>query len=509
MTGSRFDYVVVGGGTAGAVVAARLAEDPEVTVCLLEAGPSDEGVREVLELRGWQGLLGSEEYGYDFEIEAQPQGNGDILHSRGTMLGGSSSHNSAIAFRPLDGDLRRWEEAGAAGWGPEGLGSYFEKVSRKVNMESSGAGNATVRAFIEAGKEAGFPEISFAEGVREGTGLFQLNKKGGLRQSSSVAYLHPLSGMPENLTVLTGARARRLLFEGGRAVGVETSRGTVRAGEEVVLCCGAFDSPKLLLLSGVGPAEQLQGLGLPVVADLPGVGENLLDHPEGVVMWESSRPVPEATSNFYEAGMFARVDPGADDPALMFHFGTQAFDLHTLPKGYPTAENAFSITPNVTRARSRGTVRLRSADHTVPPRIDFRYFTDPDGYDERIMTEGVNLARELAAQPALSEWVERELAPGAGVKGYREVSEYVRRTANTVYHPAGTCKMGSSEDHGSVVDPSLRVRGIEGLRVADASVFPVMISVNPCITCMMVGEKCADLIRGRAPAGASHGTSEA
>lgn len=496
---SRFDYVVVGGGTAGAVVAARLAEDPDATVCLLEAGPSDEGVREVLELRGWQGLLGSEEYGYDFEIEVQPRGNGDILHSRGTMLGGSSSHNSAIAFRPLDGDLRRWEAAGASGWGPEGVGPYFEKVSQKVNLEPSGAENATVRAFIEAAEQAGFPELDFAGGVREGAGLFQLNKKGGLRQSSSVAYLHPLSGLPPNLTVLTGTRTRRLLFEGGRAAGLETSRGIVRAEGEVVLSCGAFDTPKLLLLSGVGPAEQLRGLGLPVVADLPGVGENLLDHPEGVVMWEAARPVPEATSNFYEAGMFAKVDAGAEDPDLMFHFGTQAFDLHTLPKGYPTAENAFSITPNVTRARSRGTVRLRSADHTAPPRIDFRYFTDPEGYDERIMTEGVNLARELAAQPALAEWVERELAPGPGVKGNRELSEYVRRTANTVYHPAGTCKMGGSGNPESVVDPSLRVRGIEGLRVADASVFPVMISVNPCITCMMIGEKCADLVRGRGP----------
>ncbi len=177
----------------------------------------------------------------------------------------------------------------------------------------------------------------------------------------------------------------------------------------VILSCGAFDTPKLLMLSGVGPAEPLGMLSVPVVSDVIGVGENLLDHPEGVAMWESSGPIPDETANYYEAGLFANVDADAGDPDMMFHFGTQAFDMHTLPRGYPTAENAFSITPNVTRARSRGTVRLRSTDPDAPPAIDFRYFTDPEGYDERIMVEGVRLARELAGSPALSKWVEREL----------------------------------------------------------------------------------------------------
>ena len=222
---TRYDYLIVGGGTAGAVIAARLAEDPDTSVCLLEAGPSDEGVKEILELRDWQQLLGSEEYGHDFKIEFQPRGNDNILHSRGIMLGGSSSHNSAIAFQPPEEDFRRWESGGAAGWGPEGTYLYFEKVAEKVNMETSEAGNAAVEAFIEAGEQAGFPVLSFDKEVREGVGLFFLSKKGPYRQSSSVAYLHPISGLPENLTVLTSAPARRVLFEAGRAVGVETARG--------------------------------------------------------------------------------------------------------------------------------------------------------------------------------------------------------------------------------------------------------------------------------------------
>jgi choline oxidase len=496
LTNNIYDYLVVGGGTAGAVVAARLASGSSASVCLVEAGPSDEGVRKILELKRWQGLLGHPDFGQEFEIEPQERGNSNILHSRGIMLGGSSSHNSAIAFKSTEGDMRRWESAGAAGWGPDGVAEHFARVSRTVNMEPSEWENPLVEAFISAGEELGFPRLDFSKGVCKGVGLFQLNKKGGLRQSSSAAYLHPLPELPANLTVLTSTRTRRVVFEGERAVGVETDRGELRANEEIVLSAGAFDTPKLLMLSGVGPAEPLSMLGVPVVSDVIGVGENLLDHPEGVITWESKHPVPDETANYYEAGLFANVDSDSGDPDLMFHFGLEPFDMHTRPLGYPTAENAFSITPNVTRARSRGTLRLRSADPEAPPAIDFRYFTDPEGYDERIMVEGVRLARELAASGALSEWVERELAPGPSAQSFAELSEYVRTTANTVYHPAGTARMGAPDDLDAVVDPELRVRGVEGLRVADASVFPNMISVNPCITCMMVGEKAADLIRG-------------
>jgi choline dehydrogenase len=192
--------------------------------------------------------------------------------------------------------------------------------------------------------------------------------------------------------------------------------------------------------------------------------------------------------------LFVCTEPGLDAPDLMFHFGTVPFDLNTKPRGYPTAEQAFCLTPNVTRSRSEGTVRLRSADAEAPPRIDFRYFSDPDGHDERVMLAGVKLAGRLAEQPALEVWVKRELAPGPGVQSDAELSEYARRTANTVYHPAGTCRMGDGVDPRAVVDPQLRVRGVGRLRVADASVFPSMIGVNPCLTCMAIGEKCADMV---------------
>jgi choline dehydrogenase-like flavoprotein len=490
-----FDYVIAGGGTTGVVVAARLAEDRDVTVGLVEAGPSDVNDQRVLLLRNWPNLLGTE-LDYDYGIEPQPRGNGLIRHSRGRVLGGCSSHNSAIAFRTPGLDLEAWERRGATGWGPAALAPCFDRVFQQVHLETAPSANACAAAFVEAAQQAGFPLLTFNGGdFREGVGWFQLNKRGPVRDSSSIAYLHRRQP-PPNLTILTDTPIRRVVLdEHGQAVGLETTRGFIQARREVIVCCGAFDSPKLLLLSGIGPADHLRALGVPVRIDLPGVGEHLLDHPEGIVLWEASRPVPEVSTQFWEAGLFVCTEPGLSAPDLMCHFGTVPFDLNTKPRGYPTAEQAFCLTPNVTCARSEGTVRLRSADPAVPPCIDFRYFSDPDGHDERVMLAGVKLARHLAEQPALKAWVKRELAPGPGTVRDEDLSEYARRTANTVYHPAGTCRMGAADDPMAVVDPALRVRGAGRLRVADASIFPVMIGVNPCLTCMMIGEKCADLVR--------------
>jgi choline oxidase len=494
----EYDYVVVGGGTAGAVVAARLAEERSVQVCLLEAGPPDEGDARVLELRNWPNLLGTE-LDYDYSIEPQERGNNRIRHSRGRLLGGCSSHNSAIAFPAPAVDLQTWEERGATGWGPSGMRPYLDRILARVHLEQAPSTNACAAAFVEAAQQAGFPRVAFTTGdVREGVGWFQLNKRGPYRQSSSVVWLHPLDQLPHNLTVLTNTLTWRLILDDqGKAVAAETSRGTIRARREIITCCGAFDSPKLLLLSGIGPAEQLRQLGIPVRIELPGVGAHLLDHPEGIVLWEAARPVPEISTQFWEAGLFVRTESALEWPDLMYHFGTVPFDLNTAPLGYPTAANAFCLTPNVTRARSEGVVQLRSADPRVPPRIDFRYFTDPEGHDERVLLAGVKLARRLADQPALRSWIRRELAPGPEIQDDAALSEYARRTANTVYHPAGTCRMGGADDPRAVVDPALRVRGVEGLRVADASIFPTMIGVNPCLTCMMIGEKCAALVLGR------------
>lgn len=499
MTENLYDYVIVGGGTAGAVIAARLAEDPSCRVALLEAGPSDEGDARILPVREWMDLLGTE-LDYDYRIEPQLRSNSAIRHSRARVLGGCSSHNSCIAFRAPDGDLQRWEAEGATGWGPAATAPFFQRVFERVHLEKITDANPLNRALVDAGIQAGLPRLSFANdgSFDEGTGFLPVNVKESIRQSSSVAYLHPLRNLPSNLHVLTNTTVTRILLDdNNRAIGVESSRGVLRAQREVILCAGAFDSPKLLLLSGIGPAGHLAEIGIPLRVDLPGVGEHLLDHPEGVVVWQSSRPIPSPIVQLWEVGIFARTGIDPDPlPDMMCHFGLMPFTWHTEPAGYPTAEWGFSLTPNVCRARSEGTVRLASADPAVPPRIDFRYFTDPDGYDEQVMVEGVKTARRIAAQPALAEWIVGELAPGPSVQSDAEISAYLRATANTVYHPAGTCRLGELSDPLTVVDPQLRVRGVAGLRVADASIFPSITTVNPAITVFMIGERCAAFVRG-------------
>jgi choline oxidase len=491
-----FDYVVIGGGSAGAIVAARLAEGGDASVCLVEAGPSDEGRPEILELRRWPELLQSE-YDYDYLIEPQERGNSDIRQSRARVLGGCGSHNICQAWRAPDYDLRAWEEAGATGWGPDGTHPYYDRVFERTGLEHDSPDSDAAAAFIEACKQAGYPEHAWnADGGREGTGWVPVNARGKLRRSASVAYLHPLSALPSNLTVMTETQALRILLdEEGNATGAETTNGELRAGREVIVCCGAFDSPKLLLLSGIGPAEHLRELGIPVRADLP-VGRHLIDHPEGVVIYKANRPFNQPNTTFCDAVLLARA-PGSESegPDLMMWFFSGHFEEFTVKSGEAEELTAFSLGPDVTHPRSEGVVALRSPDPADPPRIDPRYFTDPDGYDEQMMLQGIKLARRIAEQPALADWIEQELQPGAQVTDDGELTEYARTTAYTAYHPTGTCRMGASDDPRSVVGPDLRVQGVGRLRVADGSIFPAMIGVNPNITCMMIGEKCADLVR--------------
>ncbi|WP_026918746.1 GMC family oxidoreductase [Gordonia shandongensis] len=514
----EFDYVVVGGGSGGCAVAARLSEDPSVSVALIEAGPDDRGVDEVLQLNRWMELLESG-YDWDYPIEPQDHGNSFMRHSRAKVLGGCSSHNSCIAFWPPAEDLDEWESRfGATGWNAEALWPVLKRMetnedagpdaphhgdSGPVNLMNIPPVDPCGVALLEAAGQYGIPTVTFNAGttVTRGANFFQINSRpDGVRSSSSVSYIHPIVDR-ENFTLLTGLRAKRLLFDGLRCVGVEVVDNqfgrtqVIRSARELVLSAGAIDSPKLLMLSGIGPAEHLAGLGVDVLMDSPGVGSNLQDHPEGVVSWEALAPMVETSTQWWEIGIFDTVDSGLDRPDLMMHYGSVPFDMHTLRQGYPTAENVFCLTPNVTHARSRGTVRLRSRDFRDKPLVDPRYFSDPEGYDLRIMTEGIRRAREIARQPAMAGWTGRELFPGPDADSDADLQAYIERTHNTVYHPVGSVAMGASDD--APVDAELRVKGVEGLRVADASIFPEHTSVNPNITVMMVGERCADLIRGR------------
>src|SRR5699024_2748840 len=335
----------------------------------------------------------------------------------------------------------------------------------------------------------------------KGANFFQINRQqDGTRASSSVSYIHPILDR-ENFTLLTDSWVREILFDDDsgtpRAVGVSVVNNafgrasTVRAAKEVVLSAGAIDSPKLLMLSGIGPAAQLREHGLDVRVDSPGVGEHLQDHPEAVIAWDAKQPMVTDSTQWWEIGIFADTQEGtgqADRPGrpdLMMHYGSVPFDMHTLRQGYPTSENSFCLTPNITHAKSRGTVRLRSRDYRDKPMVDPRYFTDPEGHDIRVAVTGIKLARQIISQPAMSEWAGQELAPGPDARTDEEIAEYVKKTHNTVYHPAGSVRMGAADDRLSPLTPDLKVKGVEGLRVADASVMPELTTVNPNITTMM------------------------
>ncbi|TPG31180.1 choline oxidase [Mycobacterium hodleri] len=511
-----FDYVIAGGGTAGCVLAARLSEDPDVTVCLIEAGPTDVGDDNVLPLSEWMHLLDSG-YDWDYPVEPQEKGNSFMRHARAKVLGGCSSHNSCIAFWPPAECLDEWVEMGATGWGAAEILPLVKRLETNtapgdhgrdgpVRLQDVPPNDPCGAAVLEAAALAGLPTVAFNRGetVHNGAGWFQINVgEDGIRMSTSHAYLHPILDSRKNLEVRTNCWVSEILFDDANAAtGVRYQRpdltgyDTVLARREVIITAGSIDTPKLLMLSGIGPAEHLGEIGIPVRVDSPGVGSNLDDHVEGLVFWEAAKPMVTTSTQWWEIGLFTTIDEGTAQPDLMMHYGSVPFDMNTLRRGYPTTDNGFCLTPNVTQGRSRGTVRLRSLDFRDRPKVDPRYFTDPEGYDERIMLTGIRLARKIAEQSPLKEWIARELAPGPEATTDDELLDYVHQTHNTVYHPAATARMGSVTDPMAVLDPELRVKGVSRLRVVDASAMPKLPAVNPNITVMTMAEKCADLIRG-------------
>ncbi|QIG45998.1 glucose-methanol-choline oxidoreductase [Nocardioides anomalus] len=499
----RYDYVVVGAGSAGCVVAARLSEDPAARVLLLESGPAD-SLPDIAAPPAWPALWGTE---VDYAYRTVPQAGTDgASHSwpRGHTLGGSSSINAMVYLRGHRNDFDQWAASGSPGWDYESVLPYFRRMETTVGRDPRYRGtegpmrpapasgpNPLSQVFLDGAAAAGYPSTDDFNGEHaEGAGWHDLSIAGGVRQSTAVAYLHPVLGHRPNLTVATNSRVRRLRFDEDRCVGLELERdghlATVHADREVVITAGAVDSPRLLLLSGVGPAAELEAAGVDVVIDLPGVGRNLHDHPLCGVVYEAAQPIAPGRNNHAETSMVWRSEVSLSGPDMQLMFIHVPFH----PPHLAAPANSFTLAV-ATVPEARGTIRLAGPDPATAPLIDPNYLGTES--DVRRMVHGVQVAREIAASEPFAPWRAREVLPGPHVTDEAALRAFVARGTSTYYHPVGTCAMGTGAD--AVVDPELRVHGLAGLRVADASVMPRITPVNTNAATIMIGEKAADLMR--------------
>jgi len=525
-----WDYVIVGGGSAGSALAARLTEDASTRVLVLEAGRTDSWWDLYIHMPAALSFpIGSRFYDWKYESEPEPFMNDRrIYHARGKVLGGSSSINGMIFQRGNPLDYERWAgEPGLGEWDYAHCLPYFKRMENclagadewrggdgPLQLERGPADGPLFGAFFDAVREAGYPLTDDVNGYRqEGFAKFDRNIRRGRRLSAARAYLHPAMNRP-NLEVRTRTFVERVVFDGTRAIGVQVKGQTIRA-REVILCGGAINSPQLLQLSGVGNAAELEALGVGVVHDLPGVGENLQDHLEVYVQCASKLPVTVApaykwrnrplvglkwllfksgpgATNHFEAGGFIRSNDEVFYPNVMFHFLPIAVRYDgTAPQGH-----GYQLHVGPMYSDARGSVKITSTDPRVHPALRFNYLSTDQ--DQREWVECVRAARSILGQPAFDPFNGGELSPGASVETDDQILDWVRRDAETALHPSCTAKMGIDEL--SVVDPAtMRVHGVDGLRVVDASVFPYVPNGNIYAPVMMVAEKAADLIRGDTP----------
>ena len=501
---SSFDYVVVGGGTAGCVVATRISEDPDVRVLLIEAGRRN-GADAMNVPAMWLSLLGSD---FDWGFRTAPQAalDGAVLaYPRGKVLGGSSGINAMTHLRADRASYDGWAADGATGWGFEDLLPYFRRSENAPGRNSQFRGTEgplTVRpainphpaaeAFFEACQERGYPVSDDLNGAdTEGVCWFDQNIVEGKRQSAADAYLLPALPRP-NLTVVTEALVTGLTFSGTSCTGVRYRRVasgelTVECRREVIVCTGAVGSPHLLLLSGIGPADQLRRHGIDVVADLPGVGANLSDHPLDVIVYSASQPVSLGAHNVADVLAACRVDHSSIVPDAHMLF----LPLPYVPPGRTAPEDGYTIAFSMLRPHSRGWVRLSSPDPTEPPLIDPAFLADQRDVD--FMVRAARVARDLGEACAFRRWRDEEVVPGPRTKSDQDIAAYLRQSVSMYFHAVGTCRMGSGPT--AVVDSNLRVHGFDQLRVADASVMPALPSANSNATVLAIAEKAADLIR--------------